>query len=121
MITFGTGSFFRNQDNSLSDPQVQTLYGVRDDGGNQSLGDRDDMLEQTIVSQSVKTALGEPRIVREISNNQFGSQSPGNGSGEGGGGTEKIGWFLDLQYNGLSTASGSVSKFYTRHLNALIR
>ena len=81
VITFGTGSFFRNQDNALSDPQVQTLYGVRDDGGNQSLGDRDDMLEQTIVSQSTETALGEPRIVREISDNQFGSQSPGTDRG----------------------------------------
>ena len=72
IINVGTGSFFRDQDNQLTSPQVQTLYGVFEVPTKNvtTAPDRDDMLEQTIVWQDEVTALGEPRIVREISKNR---------------------------------------------------
>ncbi|TCO76305.1 pilus assembly protein [Chromatocurvus halotolerans] len=99
IINFGTGSFFRNQDNTLTDPQVQTLYGVRDDGGNKSLGTRDKMLEQTIESQQTALALGEVRIVREISRNLYSET-----------GQAQVGWFLDLEYAGNNEGERVISR-----------
>jgi type IV pilus assembly protein PilY1 len=86
MVLFGTGSFFRVDDKDSADPQVQTLYGIRDSGATvvASLGDRGNLLQQEILFEDTVVALGSPRIVRETSNNEY---PPG--------GTEK-GWYLDL-------------------------
>lgn len=98
IITFGTGSFFRDQDNALSDPQIQTLYGIRDDDKNtKSLGDRSNLLEQTIDSQFQASALGNLRTVREISRNTYDKQ-------------EQAGWFLDLAFEGANEGERVISR-----------
>lgn len=99
IINFGTGSFFRDQDNSLANPQVQTLYGIREALGNTTIT-RGDLLEQTILWQDTVVALGEPRIVRQLSNNNYDTSN--NNS-------EEDGWYLDLVYDGNNVGERVIS------------
>jgi type IV pilus assembly protein PilY1 len=86
MVLFGTGSYFRNQDDSLVNPQVQSLYGIRDTLGSRPIA-RSDLLQQSITWQSVNNALGEFRLLREVSNNTYDTKKP------------ESGWYLDLIYD----------------------
>lgn len=102
IISFGTGSFFRDQDNAQTDPQIQTLYGLRDNDKNkQSLGDRSRLLKQTILSQFDTTALGSLRTVREISRNIDTRQGTGQ---------ETRGWYLDLAFEGSKQGERVISR-----------
>ena len=85
MVLFGTGSFFRSEDRDAANPQIQTLYGVRDSGASvtTSRGDRDDLLQQEITFETTTTALGKSRTVREVSNNDYTA-------------ADEPGWYLDL-------------------------
>lgn len=91
MINFGTGSFFRDQDNVINSPQVQTLYGIRHNPSVNSPKalDRSDLLAQSILWESSVATFGETRIVREISSNAY----------DDGNNAEEAGWYLDLVYN----------------------
>lgn len=85
MVLFGTGSFFRLEDKDAANPQVQTLYGIRDAGASvtASLGDRSNLLQQEILFEDTVLALGSPRIVRQTSDNTYASNA-------------ENGWYLDL-------------------------
>ena len=99
MILFGTGSYFRTEDRKSVNPQVQTLYGVRDRGASitSSQGDRDDMLQQSITFESKEEALGAKRIVREISDNSYSD-------------ADQIGWYLDLVVEGEARGERVISR-----------
>jgi type IV pilus assembly protein PilY1 len=99
MVLFGTGSYFRTEDRESVNPQVQTLYGVRDAGDSvrRSLGDRDDMLQQTITFETQAVALGGTRTVREISDNDYGNRND-------------IGWYLDLVVAGNARGERVISR-----------
>ncbi|MEQ8516880.1 MAG: PilC/PilY family type IV pilus protein, partial [Chromatocurvus sp.] len=99
MILFGTGSYFRSEDRESVNPQVQTLYGVRDSGTSvrNSLGDRDDMLQQTITFEAQAEALGATRIVREVSDNDYDDN-------------RQIGWYLDLVVTGAANGERVISR-----------
>jgi type IV pilus assembly protein PilY1 len=99
MVLFGTGSYFRTEDRESVSPQVQTLYGVRDGGTStrRSLGDRDDMLQQSITFEMQADALGSTRIVREISDNDYSNNNA-------------IGWYLDLVVGGVARGERVISR-----------
>ncbi|WOJ93465.1 PilC/PilY family type IV pilus protein [Congregibacter variabilis] len=103
IINFGTGSFFRDQDNLLTNPQIQTLYGIRETLSNTTIT-RPDLLQQEILFQDTVTALGDQRIVRQISDNDYAASTNGNG------GSEESGWFLDLVYGGNNVGERVISK-----------
>lgn len=98
MVLFGTGSYFRSGDESLVNPQTQTLYGIRDSLGNKAI-ERKDLLQQTITSQFIDSALGDFRLLRTVSRNQY---TTGN--------KQEQGWYLDLIYNGDNNAERVVSR-----------
>ena len=99
MILFGTGSYFRIEDRESVNPQVQTLYGVRESGAGVTapLGDRDDMLQQSITFESQAVALGATRTVREISANTYANNN-------------QIGWYLDLLVGANARGERTVSR-----------
>lgn len=97
MVLFGTGSYYRMGDDSLSDPQVQTLYGIRDSLGNKAI-ERDDLLQQEIIWQTVDNALGEFRLLREVSRNTYAEKKP------------ESGWYLDLIYDGNNVGERVISR-----------
>lgn len=99
IINFGTGSFFRDQDNILTNPQVQTLYGIRESLANQTI-DRGDLLEQTITAQATINALGAPRLARVVSSNTYNDQNANS---------EEDGWYLDLIYDGNNVGERVIS------------
>src|SRR5690554_830749 len=91
VVVFGTGSYFRVPD--AIDNQVQSLYGIYDDGSSTNLARRN-LLEQEITSQrssdfNVRTDVGtktETLDIRVVSGN-----SPAVGDN---------GWLLDLDTSG---------------------
>lgn len=99
MVLFGTGSFFRPEDKNAVNPQIQTLYGIRDAGAGvtSSLGDRDDLLQQEITFETVAEALGSSRIVREVSDNAYTS-------------ADEAGWYLDLAVGGSAEGERVISR-----------
>ena len=99
MVLFGTGSFFRSEDRDAANPQIQTLYGVRDSGASvtTSRGDRDDLLQQEITFETTTTALGKLRIVREVSNNDYTA-------------ADEPGWYLDLAFGGAALGERVISR-----------
>jgi type IV pilus assembly protein PilY1 len=86
-VVFGTGSYFRVTDSG--DNQVQSLYGIFDDGSGSNLG-RDDLVGQEITTQAQTdfsidrngTISDEAVDVRVISDNALGDDDDG--------------WYLDL-------------------------
>jgi len=109
MILFGTGSYFRAEDRESVNPQIQSLYGVRDigAGNNRSLGDRSDMLQQSITFESQAQALGANRVVRQISDNTYDS---GNNTNQNNANNADIGWYLDLVVNGEARGERVISR-----------
>lgn len=99
MLLFGTGSYFRIEDRESVNPQVQTLYGVREKGASitSSQGDRDDMLQQTITFEAQAQALGSTRTVREVSDNSYANDA-------------QIGWYMDLVVGGTANGERTVSR-----------
>jgi type IV pilus assembly protein PilY1 len=89
MLNFGTGSFFREDDNSLESPQIQSLYGIREVPVNQVI-EREDLLVQQITWQSSVVSGGQQRTVREFSNNTYDMSGNAN--------SQEKGWVLDLVY-----------------------
>ncbi|MCC5858553.1 MAG: pilus assembly protein PilY [Ectothiorhodospiraceae bacterium] len=87
IVLFGTGSYFRNQDRELDNPQIQSLYGIVDRGS--AVGGRDELLEQTIEWQGQHTFDTEDGSVtytlRQVSDNELDTED---------------GWFLDLVVGG---------------------
>ncbi|QIT56618.1 pilus assembly protein PilY [Aquisalimonas sp. 2447] len=85
MVFFGTGQFLENGDNVIADDeQIQTFYGVRDDGDVTDV-DRGDLLPQEIEEQSEQDGFR----IRRSSRNSFSEDDP-----EGG-------WFIDLLFDGV--------------------
>ncbi len=81
IVTFGTGSYFRTQDDSSL--QVQSLYGIIDDNGAAVTG-RGELLGQSITWQGDHTtANGRSYTLREVSDTAM---------------TTEKGWYLDLIY-----------------------
>lgn len=75
MVFFGTGSFMRAGDNEIpNNPQLQTFYGVLDDGTTVS---RSQLLEQQILMEKVTNAYQ----ARAVTDNAL---------------TTQKGWYLDL-------------------------
>jgi len=91
VVVFGTGSYFRVLDSE--DTQIQSLYGIYDDGSNANLARRD-LLEQEITSQrssnfdveSEGVTTTEALDIRVVSD-----KAPGTGDD---------GWLLDLDTSG---------------------
>ena len=87
VVVFGTGSYFRVTDSG--DNQVQSLYGVFDNGSTRNV-ERRDLLEQEITTQTQtdyqvergQTVTTESVDVRVVSANELGSNDQG--------------WYLDL-------------------------
>ncbi|MEP1213605.1 MAG: PilC/PilY family type IV pilus protein [Marinobacter sp.] len=87
VVVFGTGSYFRVTDSG--DNQVQSLYGIFDDGSASNVG-RDDLLEQEITTQTQTNyqvdrdgvVSTESVDVRVISDNTLGATDEG--------------WYVDL-------------------------
>jgi type IV pilus assembly protein PilY1 len=82
MVTFGTGSFFRDQDKDST--QVQTLYGIID-YRDQATVLRSQLLQQTITWQGDVTFNGNTYTLRKVSTNTMTDSHKG--------------WYLDLIYN----------------------
>lgn len=92
IVTFGTGSYFRTQDDSSL--QVQSLYGIVDDNGTVVTG-RGQLLGQSITSQFDYTVDGRSYTLREVSDTSM---------------TTEKGWYLDLIYGGNAQGERVVSR-----------
>lgn len=78
MVYFGTGKYFETGDNSISGtPQVQTFYGIRDNGSAVS-GGRTSLQEQTILTEQPLNG----KLWRTVSNTDVENS--------------KYGWYLNL-------------------------
>ncbi len=92
MVYFGTGKYFENGDNAIpASPQVQTYYGIRDNGA--AVEGRDHLQQQTILTETGFSGH----------NYRITSNTPvtyGNGN------NDKKGWYLDLVPPSPATAQG---------------
>ena len=91
IVLFGTGKHFELSD--LSDPSVQTMYGVWDRlETNTTTFDRDSLYEQQILGVDTTTfANAEARVTTEGEFDWYqGNNTPPTGA------TEYLGWFMDL-------------------------
>ncbi len=106
MVYFGTGKYFAVGDSTIpSDPQIQSVYGVHDAGGNkasdaarQTDGTVDGLVEQTIEQQVEASVDGEDLNLRQISDNAVDYSD-----------STVEGWHLDLAYNGNAVGEQVVS------------
>ncbi len=99
VVSFGTGSYFRNIDGMVGGAQTQTLYGIFDTGA--TVAGRSALLEQTIVeqrSESFTTPAGsEPYDLRVVSDNLIDLSI-------------HSGWYLDLEYGGSNQGERVISQ-----------
>lgn len=97
VVSFGTGSYFRNQDRL--DNNVQALYGIIDDG---SVVDFDDLLQQRIIFQEDRefTFDGEDVTfaLRATTDHQLDENNP------------EPGWYLRLEYDETNQGERVVSR-----------
>jgi type IV pilus assembly protein PilY1 len=87
MVYFGTGKFFEVGDNTVSNPQIQTFYGIWDDGARVS--SRASLVEQTIDVESIVGNFD----IRVTSENTVDYAS-------------KKGWYMDFDYPPAPSAIG---------------
>lgn len=85
ILAFGTGSYFRADDQDMPGAPVQSLYGIVDTLAGIPGVDRTNLLEQEIESQSLETFGSQSAVVRVVSDNAF---DP----------TLYQGWYLDLDF-----------------------
>lgn len=99
MVLFGTGSYFRTQDGDLTAPQVQSLYGLKDQNG-AAISSRNDLVEQEIVwqgDQTFTTSDGDVTYtLRQVSEETVT--------------TADKGWYLDLVYEGNNQGERVISE-----------
>ena len=99
ILSFGTGSLIRNGDDAFD--EIQSFYSIRDDLTQSSLNRSDDLLEQTITSQSsVQTPRADgtgtnTAVLRDTSNNEL---------------TDEQGWYLDLSVGGSKDGERVISQ-----------
>jgi type IV pilus assembly protein PilY1 len=87
MVFFGTGSFYRVDDNIVpDDPQVDSFYGIIDRGV--PITGRDELVEQAILTEQM-TDAGR---VRGVTDNEMGPDDSG--------------WFLDLAWSDANGGPG---------------
>lgn len=98
VVSFGTGSYFRDGDATVGGAQTQTLYGIFDRGT--PVAGRGELLQQTIVEQrsEVFTTPTGPRefALRLVSDNPIDI-------------TTQKGWFLDLEFGGSNQGERVIS------------
>lgn len=96
-VAFGTGSFFRNQDAELVDPQVQTFYGLKDRNNEVITNRATELVGQTIDDQYnyVEPDTGIGYLLRTVSENEVTVGDKG--------------WYLDLIYAGNANGERVVS------------
>jgi type IV pilus assembly protein PilY1 len=87
VVAFGTGSYFRTQDQDMPGAPTQTLYGIFDTISGVSGTDRGDLLEQTITDLGAVVFGTETATVRRVSDNLL---DPAMHDG----------WYLDLPVDG---------------------
>jgi type IV pilus assembly protein PilY1 len=85
VVAFGTGSYFRTDDQDMPGAPVQSLYGILDDASGVAGVVRGDLLQQQITSQSTETFGAESVVVRVVSDNVFDA-------------AVHQGWYLDLSF-----------------------
>ncbi|ORU90199.1 MAG: hypothetical protein A6F71_04325 [Cycloclasticus sp. symbiont of Poecilosclerida sp. M] len=87
MVYFGTGKYYANNDQIVGDnPQIQTFYGIRDQGA--PVASRSRLQEQQILSEATMAALSiDIRVTSDTTVNY----------------SEKDGWYMDLN---VPTANG---------------
>jgi type IV pilus assembly protein PilY1 len=85
VVAFGTGSYFRTNDQDMPGAPVQSLYGIVDTVSGIPSVTRAGLLEQEITSQSLETFGTESVVVRVVSDNVFDA-------------TLHQGWYLDLDF-----------------------
>jgi type IV pilus assembly protein PilY1 len=71
VVAFGTGSYFRLEDQDSPGAPIQSLYGIVDTTAGMTALDRTDLLQQSITSQSMETFGTETVVVRVVSDNVF--------------------------------------------------
>lgn len=100
MVYFGTGKYFEVGDGVVpASPQVQTFYGIRDNGSD--VAGRSSLQAQTILWQGSQTFDSNTAEVRAVSNNTVDYAS-------------EDGWYLDLVY-GSADSERVVSSALLRH------
>ena len=85
IVAFGTGSYFRLDDQDMPGAPTQSLYGIVDTTVGVTALDRSDLLQQSITSQTTETFGAETVVVRVVSDNVF---DP----------VVHQGWYLDLAF-----------------------
>lgn len=81
MVYFGTGQYFETGDNIVpGSPNVETFYGIIDNGTRVTTTDRSDLVEQTIILETNTSGYE----VRALSSNLVDYST-------------KFGWYLDLE------------------------
>lgn len=85
IVTFGTGSYFRLDDQDMPGAPVQSLYGILDTTTGTAGVTRASLLQQAITSQTTETFGAETVTVRVVSDNVF---NP----------AVHDGWYLDLTF-----------------------
>lgn len=83
IVAFGTGSYFRIDDQDMPGAPVQSLYGIIDTRTGTAGVSRGDLLEQEVTSQSTEMFGTESVGVRVVSDNDFDPST-------------YDGWYLDL-------------------------
>ncbi len=92
VVLFGTGSYFRDQDDGSS--QIQSLYGIFDNGGTSV--SRSQLAVQQIIWEGEETFGSQTFTLREISDVTIGNT--------------QMGWVMDLIANSTFTGERVISK-----------
>lgn len=87
VVAFGTGSYFRTQDQDMPGAPTQSLYGIFDTISGVSSTDRASLREQTITDLGAVVFGTETATVRQVSDNLLDPATHG-------------GWYLDLPVDG---------------------
>ncbi len=101
MIYFGTGQFFEVGDEQIpASPQIQTFYGIRDNG---AIVSRSELLQQTIIYEDFGTIVNDTSTTADDETTQ---QSVRAVSNNGVGTSATKGWMIDLLSPGATTGNG---------------
>lgn len=111
MIYFGTGKYLETGDNTRTDQVTQSLYGIWDDGSNNTLHryklQERKILKETSEGYRIISAASDPTKSDSLRSSELG-YSPANDDDiiQWGDSSKGYGWYIDLNVDGSSNNEG---------------